>query len=1194
MKRGKKIKQKILLTVGTQRNYSKNQFVDCRDFRTFHNPISFLFHPSFFLCKAEKMVSASVLAPFASSLLGLIKVVGGGVVKDFFAGDKDLIEKLGRELLTADAILSDAEEKQITNPNVKEWLNELKYAAYDADDLLDEVTTATLESKKKGKIVAAAKDLGKRVATLFPFYNGVIDQLKKIVERLQDLTKQIDLLNLPGCAKVKPPPRRQTTSLLYESEVFGRDKDKEELMERLLVGTAQVIAIVGIPGVGKTTLAQLLYNDSRVMKHFSEFRAWVHVSEELDVFEVTRTIFESVVSQNCHVTNLNVLQEKLVTTLSGKRFLLVIDDIWNENSTDWGLLSAPFKAGACGSRIIVTTRNQGVASTMGDNAPHHLPQLSEECCRKLFEKYAFGIRNPNDHPILKSIGHDIAIKCQGLPLAAKTLGSLLHSQSEADQWRGILNSKIWNLPNDENSILPALKLSYDRLHPRLKQCFAYCSVFSKGYKFEKEKLIYMWMAEGFLQQPDGEVTMEESGEKYFLELLSRSFFHASSHSKQHFVMHDLINDLAQFVSGQFCFKFEDGKPQGIPEKARHSAWSMNRNDDHKKFEDLLRVESMRTFHLLRSSNNDQWSTLNTIFSERKLSKQLRVLSLSVNGIIKLPDLQKLKHLRYLDLSDTSILDLPKETCVLYNMQTLLLSNCYSLTGLPAEIGRLTNLRHLDVRGCTSITKLPAKFGKLTNLQKLTDFWVGEAEDESSKISELGKLSCLRGRLSISRLENVDDAQQASEANLKCKTHLRELIFKWTTDETMTDHYSVLINLEPHTFLEKLTIENYSGKTFPFWLSDVKFSNMVILRLTQCNSCESLPSLEQLSSLQELYITKMKKIELVTFGSRGLQFRSLKILSFRDLQSWTTLTCHLQFPSLQELRIQDCRQLNSELPNPTYLPCLQTLILFDCPNLSGEGMLADISTSRKNSDLKILGEKLCGLTSLKELQVTSLSIRNLEILDERFCGLTSLQELQIGNCNKLQLMWTQGLPPDLQSLVITDCKELNAEEEWDLYRMESPTCSETTNESPLPNTLTSLCIDIRPRKLWGLDGMESLINFEIAGKCNEGQSFPEDRLPLRISTLPHLINLVEGFQHLTSLKSLEIKCSNLKSIQAEELPTSKKDKGKDWHKLFHISHLKFDESAIQLGQTLVDACGLDFFKLIWLILARIMLVHVSWM
>lgn len=1139
------------------------------------------------------MVSASVLAPFASSLLGLIKVVGSGLVKRFFTGDKDLIEKLEIELLTADAILSAAEEKQITNPKVEEWLNELKYAAYDADDLLDEVTTATLESKKKGKFVAAAKDLGKRVATLIPFYyNGVIDQLKKIVERLQDLTKQRDLLNLPGSAEVKPPPRRQTTSLLYESEVFGRDKDKEELMARLLVGTAQengipVIAIVGIPGVGKTTLAQLLYNDSRVMKHFSECRAWAHVSEESDVFKVTMTIFESVASQNCHVTSLNVLQEKLVETLRGKRFLLVLDDIWREILIDWNLLSAPFKSGACGSRIIVTTRDQGVASIMRAIATHHLPQLSEECCRKLFEKYAFGTGNPDDHPILKSIGHDIAIKCQGLPLAAKTLGSLLHSQSEANQWRRILNSKIWNLPNDENSILPALRLSYDHLQPHLKQCFAYCSVFSKGYKFEKEKLILMWMAEGFLQQPDGEETMEEIGDKYFLELLSRSFFQASSHSKQHFVMHDLINDLAQFASGQFCVKFEDGKPQGIPEKARHSAWSMNRNDDPKKFEDLLRVESMRTFHLLRSSNNDQWSTLNTIFSERKLSKQLRVLSLSVNGIIKLPDLQKLKHLRYLDLSNTSILDLPKETCDLYNMQTLLLSNCYSLTGLPAEIGRLTNLRHLDVRG-SGLTKLPPKFGKLKNLQKLTDFLVGEAEDESSKISELGKLSCLRGRLSISRLENVDDVQQASEANLKCKNYLCELVFKWTPAETMTDHYSVLEKLEPHTNLEELTIQNYSGITFPFWLSDVKFSNMVILRLTQCNSCESLPSLEQLSSLQELYITEMNKIELVTFGSHGLQFRSLKILYFRGLQNWTTLICHLQFPSLQKLRIQDCRQLNSELPNPTYLPCLQTLILFDCPDLSGEGMLADISTSRKNSDLKFLGEKLCSLTSLKELQVTSLCIRNLEILDERFCGLTSLQELQIGNCNKLQSMWTQGLPPDLQSLVITDCKELNAEEEWDLYGMESPTCSETTNDSPLPNTLTSLCIKIRPRKQWGLDGMESLINFEIAGKCNEGQSFPEDRLPLRISTLPHLKNLVEGFQHLTSLRSLEIKCSNLKSIQAEGLPTSL------WERLAQAFSYFSLESAIKLGQTLVHACGLDFFKLIWLILAGIMLAYVSWM
>lgn len=242
------------------------------------------------------MLTVSALAPLASALFGLLKVVDSDSVKKFFANDKELIDKLKIELLTTEAVLSDAEEKQITNPKVKEWLNELKYAAYDADDLLDEATTEALKLKTgtevnfiKGKFVAGAKDVGKRVGSFIPGYDGVIDRLRKIVERLKNLATQRDLLNLQGSVRMKPPPRRQTTSLLTESEVFGRDKDKDELIGRLLGGTAQengipVIAIVGIPGVGKTTLAQLLYNDYRVEGHFNGGRAWVHVSEELGCF----------------------------------------------------------------------------------------------------------------------------------------------------------------------------------------------------------------------------------------------------------------------------------------------------------------------------------------------------------------------------------------------------------------------------------------------------------------------------------------------------------------------------------------------------------------------------------------------------------------------------------------------------------------------------------------------------------------------------------------------------------------------------------------------------------------------------------------------------------------------------------------------------------------------------------------------
>ena len=1048
------------------------------------------------------MVIVSALVPLASALFGLIKVVNSDPVKKFFQNDKELIDKLKMELLTAEAVLSDAEEKQITNPNVKEWLNELKYAAYDADDLLDVATTYALkrkmEDKVKDKVMAVVIGAVERSSPIIPYYESVRDRLRNITVRLENLAKRRDLLNLKGSARVEPPPRRQTTSLLDESEVFGRDKDKEKLIEFLLGGTAQesgipVIAIVGIPGVGKTTLAQLLYNDSSVMEHFGKFRAWVHVSEELDVFKVTRTIFESVVSQNCHVTDLNVLQVTLKTTLSGKRFLLVLDDIWNENLFDWDLLSAPFKAGARGSRIIVTTRNQGVASIMRAIAAHHLPQLSEDCCQELFEKYAFGTSKPDDHPNLKSIGHAIAKKCQGLPLAAKTLGGLLYSKLEAKQWCRVLNSKIWDLPNDKNSILPALRLSYDHLHPHLKQCFAYCSMFSKGYKFEKKKLILMWMAEGFLQQPNGEETMEEIGDKYFLELLSRSFFQASTHGKPHYVMHDLVIDLAQFASGEFCFKLEDHKP--IPEKARHLALLMNGPDVNEKFEALFGAKSLRTLLLLGSSGNDYVPKLGSIIREKKVSTQLRVLSCPVECISVLPDLDKLKHLRYLDLSYTLISELPPKICSLYNMQTLLLSNCRVLTDLPAEIMRLTNLRHLDVSMCPE-TKLPPGFGELTNLQTLADFWGGKAEDsKSSKISELGGLSCLR-ELSISRLENVDNDEQASEANLSSKNYLCELKFSWsTTGSESSDHLhllKVLENLKPHTNLEKLTIEKYGGNIFPNWLSRSNFPNMVILKLTNCSFCESLPSLGSLPSLQELYISEMNKLKLVKFesdgdgGSGNSPFRSLKILSFIGLKSWTMLTCNSQLPSLQQLTIERCDELTGDLPDRTYVPRLQYLKLSDCPKLSRfseEEVLTDsIST---NSYLTTLGKQLRGLTSLKELQITSLSISTLsklQILGKGLSGLTSLKQLHISNCKMPAEL------PNLQSLVITDCKEL---EEWGLYGMESPTCSETTNncggekesseESWLSGTLTSLCINISRRKQWGSHGMESLINFEITDK-----------------------------------------------------------------------------------------------------------------
>lgn len=758
---------------------------------------------------------------------------------------------------------------------------------------------------------------------------------KDIEPKLKDIVEKLESLANLGSVRGKPTPVLPSTSVVNISELFGREDSKAVLKKFLLDNNNSleneipVIAIVGIGGIGKTTLAQFVYNDPDVTQHF-EARAWAHVTEECDVFKLTQIIFESVTSKSCIFRGLNTLQVKLKEALMKKRFLLVLDDIWQKFDI-WDLLSGPLKdEGQSRSRVIVTTRNEHVASLMRPVFIHHLLRLEYDDCWRLFAKHAFNTSNSDD-PILTEIGKKIVMKCAGLPLAAKTLGCLLHSKVEAEEWDRILNSTIWDLPDNDESgcggILPALYLSYYHLPSHLKQCFAYCSIFPKGHKFEKEKLVLLWMAEGFLEHPNIKNSMEEVGHEYFCELLSRSFFQPSSSDESCFVMHDLVNDLAQFASGEFSCKFENGKHHGISKKARYFACLMDRFDDNEKFVFLSETEFLRTFLSLRISDSIECSSVCKMVADVWLPrlKHLRVLSFSYPTLTGLEDksFDKLIHLRYLDLSHTLIKKLPSSTCFLYNLQTLLLSSCINLTELPEKIVVLTKLRHLNVSE-TKLEEMPPKFGNLTSLQLLTDFVVCKNRNSGSYISELGKFSYLRSTLSISKLENVVKAEDASKAELKCKKYLRELVFKWTTT-TATHHVNEVLNkLQPHENLKKLTIENYGGTAFPNWLGNAIFSNMVVLRLNNCKYCTSLPPLGQLSSLQELLITKMEGLERLEdnqfygTGQTGFQpFRSLKTLKFMELPRWRHWihSAHggEDFPSLQELQIQQCPKFIGSIP-----------------------------------------------------------------------------------------------------------------------------------------------------------------------------------------------------------------------------------------------------------------------------------------
>ncbi|KAG6679194.1 hypothetical protein I3842_14G118600 [Carya illinoinensis] len=326
---------------------------------------------------------------------------------DFLRGRKlsdGLLDKLKTELLSIEVVLEDAEDKQVTNPSVKKWLDELKHAVYDAEDVLDEIATKALQSKLNAEL---GTTLNKKIEV----------SIKGVLGRLENLAT--------SAVGKKPSDKLPTTSLVEDSEICGRHDDKDEIINKLLLDYASdnkigVIVIVGMGGLGKTTLTQLVYNDKRVQKHF-DLVAWVCVSEEFDMFKVMKTILEVVTSSTSDNQDLNRLQLQVNERLMGKKFLLTLHDIWNMNYTDWETLSNPFKSGAKGSRIIVTTRDLVVASVMRAFVIHHLKKLQEEHCWELFARHAFHDAKSYMHSDFGATEEEGPDACRRLPWMKKVL-----------------------------------------------------------------------------------------------------------------------------------------------------------------------------------------------------------------------------------------------------------------------------------------------------------------------------------------------------------------------------------------------------------------------------------------------------------------------------------------------------------------------------------------------------------------------------------------------------------------------------------------------------------------------------------------------------------------------------------------------------------------------------------------------------
>ncbi|CAK9184025.1 unnamed protein product [Ilex paraguariensis] len=633
-------------------------------------------------------------------------------------GAKKELRKLEITMSTVKNVLLDAEEQQITNHAVRGWLERLKEIVYEVDNLEDEFAYKNLvdEIESGQRLVEIHGSTRSKVRKFFSrsnpfvFSYGMGQKMKDVRERLDGIVAESKDFNFTTKVvekQVQTRRRQETYSFVRGMEVVGREIDKEAIIQILMSSSEEekihVIPLVGMGGLGKTTLAQWIYSDKRVASQFKQ-RIWVYVSVDFDIKSIVVQILNAVGDNECDKLAFEQLQNCLQQKLGGQKFLLVLDDVWNEDRAEWIKLRDLLMFGAGGSMIVVTTRSNKVASIMGTCTPHILKGLSNDDCLSLFVRWAFNEGDDRKHQNLVNIGREIVKKCGGVPLAARTLGGLLYLKFNVDGWMLVRDSEIWAIVQNENDIMPVLRLSYDQMPSYLKQCFAYCSLFQKDEKIEKWRLIYLWIAQGLIQLSHHNEKLEDIGESYITELVNRSFLQEDSQG--YYKMHDVVHDLAQYVAGGECFTI-NSITEPIPERVKHAVFGLS-------LEDLEIVKSMNLRTILLSGRSCGRYVQTIVSSFR----YVRVLELNCLVGDMPSSIGELKHLRYLFVKTYDETTLPESISKLLNLQYLELRMPYQrFFELPQGVGKLIFLQCLCLDDIPLVC-FPDEIRSLVSLQQL--------------------------------------------------------------------------------------------------------------------------------------------------------------------------------------------------------------------------------------------------------------------------------------------------------------------------------------------------------------------------------------------------------------------------------------------------------------------------------------------
>ncbi|KAG2574841.1 hypothetical protein PVAP13_7KG351800 [Panicum virgatum] len=837
-------------------------------------------------------------------------------------------------------------------------------------------------------------------------------QLQKAISEVQKLHGLGSVPSWNLCQNTAADPCRRTSSLI-QCKMYGRDDEKNSIIEHMRgdkPDSVIVLPIVGIGGIGKTALAQIIYNEPTVKSMF-DYRIWIWVSSNFDEVRLTTEMLDFVSQEKCvGISSLAKLQEILVTHVASKRTLLILDDVWDDiDNSRWNKLLAPLRSeNAKGNVIIVTTRKLSIAKRIGTVLPFELGSLQNEYFWLLFKTFAFGDENYKEHQSLTIIGQQIAKNLQGNPLAAQTAGMLLRDDLTTDHWRNILKKEKWKSQQLNGGIMHALKLSYNELPYYLQQCFLYCSIFPNNHQFLSNELVCIWISQGFVKCSHSTERLEEIGQNYLTDLRNSGFFKQvetkdpTLGDQTFYVMPPLMHDFARLVSGTECAVIDDLACREVLPTIRHLSiltYSAYHEDQYgnvlrnEKFEGKLRrvVNSMRKLRTLVLIGNYDYYFLQSLQGIFQKAQNLRVLQISAAYAgfgYSACNLVNSTHVRYLKLSGKEDNDvLPEALSKFYHLQVLDIGLDICST-VPNGMNSLISLRHLVAS--KAVYSSISSIGKMTSLQELPDFKVDSRA--SFEIAQLQSMSEL-AELSVSQLEKVTTREEAYGAKLREKLHLEKLHLSWANNLPQ-DKYDndmnfepclskeVLEGLEPHHNLKHLQISGYFSGTSPDWLvSTVSVTCLQTLHLEDCRELQVLPSLERLPLLTKLKLRNMWKVRQVSVPS----LEELVLIEMPELESCSCNSVRDLNLSLRVLLIDRCRVLKVFplfescakliIEQKSWLSGLSELTVHDCPNLTISHTLPPSSSvcrlsitgvstlpgmnGSTNGELTIMGYHNCG-------------------------------------------------------------------------------------------------------------------------------------------------------------------------------------------------------------------------------------------